>query len=261
MGGRPVKLFRKLAVGGLISGAFFLPAGTAAASPTGDTCIATGSGTTFVLTITIPQGAPGQGGFAFGGSGITIVNITIVNYTGTVSSAGLPANTSLERLLTSQLMPGPIVVDITTSGPFMGPFTVVPANFPPSSYFDPFSCAFGEAAAPSNAFSVDPRAVYDPLTNRWIVTTDVPGQGTMAFSDPPLRSVSSAAAAAAAPLVKSGKVVATKAGKVKLHLVPTAAGKAALAKAGMLKVPLKLTFTPTGGKPRTKTVTFTLRKK
>ena len=48
---------------------------------------------------------------------------------------------------------------------------------------------------------------------------------------------------------------------IALAIEPHTAGKAALAKAGMLKVPLKLTFTPTGGKPRTKTVTFTLRKK
>ena len=256
-----MKIFRKLAVGGLMSAAFFVPVINAAAAPTGDLCTASGSGTTFVLNITIPPSAPGQGGFAFGGSGITIVNITIHNYSGTPSSAGLPANTSLESLLPNQLAPGPIVIDITTSGPFTGPFNVVPANFPPSMYFDPFSCPLGGAVAPSNEFMVDPRVVYDPATNRWYVTTDVPGPGTVLFGDSPQRSESSRAAAAAAPLIKSGKVVATKAGKVKLPLVPTVAGKAALAKSGSLKVPLKITFTPTGGKAATKTVTFTLRKK
>lgn len=254
-------MFRKLAIGGLISAAFFVPVINASASPTGNTCTARESGTGAVLNIDIPPGAPGQGGFAFGGPGITIVNITIHNYSGTTSKAGLPANTSLEILLSNQLAPGPIVVDITASGPFTGPFNVVPANFPPSMYFDSFSCPFGGTMVPNNVFTVEPRAVYDATTNRWYVTTDVPGPGTLWFSDPPQRSVSSLAATAATPLVKSGKVVATKAGKVKLTLVPTAAGKAALAKSGSLKVPLKITFTPTGGKAATKTVTFTLRKK
>ena len=69
-------------VGGMFVPAAFLvaPAGAAGQVPTGDTCTAVGSGSSYTLTIVLPANAPPQGGFAFGVPG---AKVTGVKTTGT----------------------------------------------------------------------------------------------------------------------------------------------------------------------------------
>jgi hypothetical protein len=62
------------------------------------------------------------------------------------------------------------------------------------------------------------------------------------------------------PLVQSGKLSTSSAGKVKLTLKPTAAGNAALKKSGSIKVNLTIEFSPRSGPPANKLVTLTLKK-
>jgi hypothetical protein len=271
-----VTLLRRFLVCALVWGAFSIAVdGAAAKTLTGDTCSATGSGTSFTLTVNIPAGEPTQGGFAIGGPGVTIVVIVIVDHPGTMSTNGLPPLTSNELLLNSNPLTsgGMYQVNVMTSGPFSGPFNVVPANFPPTMYFPGFSCPLATgtgqpppvAGGPSNLFTPVVE-IYDPVTNTWQEVVNVPGPGTVEFNQvfAPLwlRSVAAVEGVdAAKPLIQSGKVVAKRAGKVKLTLRPTSAGQAILKQKGLLKVRLKITFTPNGGKLASKIVSVTLRAK
>ena len=64
-------------------------------------------------------------------------------------------------------------------------------------------------------------------------------------------------------LIARTRVVATKAGPVKVKIRPSKAGKKALRRKGRLRVKVKLTYTPTGGTARstTKRVTLKLKKR
>jgi len=52
-----------------------------------------------------------------------------------------------------------------------------------------------------------------------------------------------------------------KAGKVKVTLKPTAAGKKVLKKKGKIRQKVRITFTPTGGTPKSTTKTITIKRK
>jgi hypothetical protein len=60
-----------------------------------------------------------------------------------------------------------------------------------------------------------------------------------------------------------GKASVTKhaVGKVKLTLKPTSAGRKLLRKHARLKLKVTVTFTPTGGKPYTRTLTVTINRR
>ena len=63
------------------------------------------------------------------------------------------------------------------------------------------------------------------------------------------------------PLIKSVKVVAKRAGKVKLTFKPTKAGKKVLRKKGKLSARMKITFKPTGGTAKSTFKKITIKRR
>ncbi len=126
-------------------------------------------------------------------------------------------------------------------------------------------------ATPSNAFSVGSSITFG-ANGTATVTVVVPGPGVVTASDGATAGASTRAQIAQKKKKKKAKrkaliartrVVATKAGPVKVKIRPSKAGKKALRRKGRLRVKVKLTYTPTGGTARstTKRVTLKLKKK
>jgi ABC-type phosphate transport system substrate-binding protein len=106
---------------------------------------------------------------------------------------------------------------------------------------------------PSNLFSM-PKKSISSKTGGATISVKLPGAGK-------LELVGSAKNGKAK--IKVGRVVLTanKAGTFNLALKPSAAAKKVLRKKGRLKVKLTLTYTPTGGEPKTSTSALTLKLK
>ena len=114
---------------------------------------------------------------------------------------------------------------------------------------------------PSNDFDFLGPPQYTPDGSA-LLFTNAPGPGIFNGSQVgPQRKLAATTLGQATPLIRKIRVVVKKAGKVKLPVTPTAAGKAILEQKGSLKVRVKITFTPTGGKPASKTLSLTLRLK
>ena len=255
---------------GVVSGVFvpaaFLvaPAGAAGQVPTGDTCTAAGSGTSYALTIILPANAPQQGGFAFGARGVKVTNINIAGETGSLSTQNLPPNTTGQWLMSNTPRPGESVTAVlTTSGPVTGSFRVIAASSPPSStFFAQFLCPVSHGTpVPSNVFTVDQRVTYSSVAGAWHLLVTVPGPGTVTG----IQAVASAAGSKSKPLpskylIQSRRVVATGAGKFTLTLRPTAGGNAVLKKSGSIKLKMTVAFNPKDGKSAAKVLTLTLKK-
>ncbi len=117
--------------------------------------------------------------------------------------------------------------------------------------------------APSNTFTVGSSITFG-ANGTATMTITVPGPGVVTATDAPGATARAATARAAKPkkpraLIKPAKVVATKAGKVKLTIRPTPAGRKVLARRHRLTVKVRLTYTPTGGTPRSSVKQVTLR--
>lgn len=121
---------------------------------------------------------------------------------------------------------------------------------------------------PSNVFTVGSSITFG-ANGTATVTVVVPGPGVLTASDGSAGTASVRASAAAKKkakkkaLIATTKVIAKQAGKVKITIKPTAAGKKVLRRKGKLRVKVRLTFTPTGGAPRSqvKSVTLKVKKK
>ena len=97
------------------------------------------------------------------------------------------------------------------------------------------------------------------------ITITVPGPGVLQVAPTAGGSRAAFAKARAAkkkkPLIKTVKLNVAKAGKVKVTLKPTAAGKKVLKKKGKITQKMRITFTPTGGTPKSSTKTITIKRK
>jgi hypothetical protein len=240
------------------------PAGAMGQAPTGDTCTASGSGTSYTLSITLPPTASPQGGFAFGARGVKVTNIDISGDTGSLSTQNLPPNTTGQWLMSNTPRPGESVTAVlTTSGPVTGSFRVIAASSPPSSgFFAQFLCPVSHGTAvPGNVFTVDQHVTYNSVAGAWHLLVTVPGPGTVTG----IQAVASAAGSKSKPrpskyLIQARGVVATSAGKFTLTLRPTAGGNAALKKSGSIKLTMTVAFNPKDGKSAAKVVSLTLKK-
>jgi hypothetical protein len=232
-----------------------LVASQAPAAPSGDTCTATGNGTAYALAITLPSNAVEQGAFAVGAPGANVTGIKITGNPGTFSTANLPAGTSATWLLSdpTYVAPGSEVdAIVTTTHSVTGSFTVVPAtamtNGQAITYLDPVQCAIVKGTAPpSTKFSVQLHFTFSAGTWHFFVTVPGTGRVTIAGKSSP-------------KLLIRTRTIAVKSGKARLTIIPTAAGKTALAANGSLKLTLVVEFAPTGGKSATKSFAVTLRK-
>jgi len=230
----------------------------AVAVPSGDTCAANGSGTTYTLVVTVPGNAPEQGGFAIGApGGVTVTNVTVSGASGSPVTQNLPANTTAGWFGTTSAVPGSsITMAVTTSAAVSGSFNVVPTNSTHTTYFDPLPCALSTVTpAPSNKFTVQRPFTYSAGNGSWHSFVAVPGPGRLIFNH---RTV--AAKGTPRALIYGGKISVTKAGKVALTLRPTAAGKRQLAKTGLIRLDLSVEFSPRDGKPGNKVMSLTLKK-
>lgn len=242
---------------GVLGVALLAAASSAAVTGSGDICNATGSGTSYTLTIGIHAGAPQQFGFAFGAKGASVTNANIEGTDGTLSTSSVPANTTGAWLTQTPLKDTTYTVTLVTNANASGSFTVVPVG-PSSTYLAPFTCTIGHGVAlPSAAFTPQRTFVYDAKSSTWHERVTVPGAGLLSAA----QQVSANEVAAPKPLIESSKVTAHSAGTFALALRLTGAGKTALAAKGSIKVDLSITFLPKDGRSTTKTLAATLRAK
>src|SRR4051794_8182302 len=231
--------------------------GAAMSAPSGDTCSVTGTGTSYTVTINPPANAQEQGAFAFGGTSAKVTNIVIPATPGALNTSDVPSNTSAMWTLNATAVPGQsLTASIVTSAPITGSFSVVPADGNRTAWFDPVACSFPTAATvPSNKFTAKQKVTYNAKTGTWREAVVLPGPGKVIFAH---RTI--VQGGTPKPLIKTGKLSASKAGQVMLTLRPTAAGAAALSTTGKIKLSLNIEFSPTNGKPANKLVSLTLRK-
>jgi hypothetical protein len=116
----------------------------------------------------------------------------------------------------------------------------------------------GAFSAPSNLFSFGGTTISSARGTATL-TVDVPGAGRLALLA--TATVPEAAQARAARKVKVARVTrsVTGAGRVTLAIKPSPAAKRWLRKKRKLRTSVKLTYTPTGGTPRTQTRSVTLK--
>ena len=231
-------------------------AGGGVAAPSGDTCTATGNGTTYALQVTLPSTAVEQGAFAVGApGGVPITGIKDTGNPGTYSTQNLPANTGAVWVLTNPTYAAPgsqVILDVTTGQAVGGAFTVVPATAITTgqtiTYLDPIQCPIQKAAPPpSNRFTVQKRFLFSGGVWRFVVR--VPGEGRVTI-----------AGKSSPRLLIRTRTIPVAAGTTRLTIVPTAAGRTALAAGRALKLELVVEFKPRGGTPSTQTIAVALRK-
>jgi hypothetical protein len=118
------------------------------------------------------------------------------------------------------------------------------------------------SSTPSDNFTIAP-ASCTGVCHELVVKVTVPGPGAVSARDATTgsksRLLSSAKKKKNQPRIKPVKVTATKAGIVRLKLQLTKAGTKILKQKGKLKVPVRITFTPSGGTPKSMTVTVTFK--
>jgi hypothetical protein len=223
---------------------------TSTVSASADSCTVTGAGSNFALEITIPAGAPRQGGFVFEATGSSVSMVLIDGVSGSQSSLRLPHGaTALAQTSQSALPPGIVSVNVQTQGDFSGVFHVTPEGFPKTSTFlAAFSCAVPPADLASNAFSPQGSFTWSSALGGWRENVRVPGPGVLSFHSTESN-----------PLIASNGVVLQRGGVAALTIKPTPAGKAALARHRAIAVALTLVYTPNRGEPASKTITATLR--
>jgi len=106
---------------------------------------------------------------------------------------------------------------------------------------------------PSNVFTIASSIRFkNGIT---VLTVNVPGPGVLMAAQSAPASIRSTTARAItgrhpAPLIKTVRVKVMKKGKVALQLKATTAGKKVLHKRGKFTAKVRVTFTPTGGKPK-----------
>jgi hypothetical protein len=241
----------------LAVGATAVGSGAAIRAASGDTCTATGSGTSYTLSVTIPSGAPAQGGFAVGASGVILTNLTIQGDSGNRATTSLPQNTTLAEFAPRPLPTGIVTVNVQTADSYSGAFTVTPVDVPHTTFFDPISCALQTSSptTPSNKFTARKTVTYNRATGVWRAFVTVPGPGKITFVHRTL-----AAGGTPKPLIHGGRVAIAQAGTVALTLRLSPAGAAVLQRAGVVKLNLNIEFSPRNGKPANKVLSLALRK-
>jgi hypothetical protein len=238
----------------MFSASFAATAVAARTVATGDTCVANATGTQYTLTVSLPANAPQQDGFAVGAQGGAVTDLTIGGIPGTASTTGLPSGTQKAWLFGSpQGVPGAsVTINVQADTASAKSFTVAPYDQEHQTWFDAFTCPVSDLTKTTAAdFTIGNRFAYNARAHSWGFSITVSGAGTLAVSQN----------GGIKPLIMARRTKVTRAGAAKMTLATTAAGRAALAKTGVLKLRLSVTFSPADGtKPRTRTLSVTLRK-
>ncbi len=210
----------------------------------GLTCTATGKGTNWHLGVT--GASVPVGGYVAGFPGGTVTTFSIDGYPGQPDTTGLPPGTS--NGLFTQIPSGkPVVLDVTTSSPPTGPFTVAYINQAQTGYGPPFACPFGTGAS-DKALTVAVADVNGDGMPDLIVSA--PGSGTVVVEQTRPKKAR----------VKPERVSVTQAADVTVPLHANATGKSLLAKNGKFTARVKVTYTASDGTTASKTVSVTFSK-
>lgn len=260
--------FWSAGAGALVSLAVLVPTSAATSrTPSGDTCAATGSGTSYALVVTLPSSASEQGAFAFGAPGLVVKSINAPGNPGTFSTKGLPAKTTGSWVLASPTPPGSsFSASLTTSQPVTGSFNVVPAMssgtaMTAMTYLDPIPCEVSKVTIRVGKLTVASHATYVSAIRAWHLAVTINGAGVVsAIELEPTVGTLTPAQKTAKSRVQARSKGLKSAGTLTLTLKPTSVGLAALRKSGSIKVKLTVSFSPTGGKPGSKIVSLTLKK-
>jgi hypothetical protein len=253
-----------IAVGAIVLAAYLAQSSGAsvAATPSGDTCTATGSGTSYTLSVTLGANSPAQSGFAIGTSARHVTNIEGSGQMGQFGTSSVPPGTTGELILGTAAVPGESTsLAVTTSGAVKDHFTLVPQSSSPGTVFAAISCPLEQTSVPKSNFTVNPHPVYSAAAKRWHLVVAIPGAGMVSAQQPePTVGTAGSASVTAPALVVTKRAGLKTAGKVTLILRTTPKGEARLASTGALTLKLAVTYDPTGGKSATKMLQLTLRK-
>ncbi|MDP1877779.1 MAG: FG-GAP repeat protein [Actinomycetota bacterium] len=245
---------QRLFVAGLAFGLVLGSGGAARADDADLTCEATGKGTGWSLGVNGPS-VP-VGGYVAGYPDGTITGFSIDGFPGQPDTTGLPPGTS--NGLFTQIPAGTdVVLQVITSSPPGGPFTVAFINQGQTGYGPAFSCPFASGpGSGGDGFSVAVADFNADGTPDLVV--NAPGAGTF-FVEQSFPGRSGIADRAKTALVAPAKAVVKKAGKVTIALRATTAGRAALAKDGRFTVRMKVTFKGKDGTASSETVKVTFK--
>jgi hypothetical protein len=171
----------------------------------------------------------------------------------TISLAAGASRTGVDAQLARPTTTGPVTpgqAESGTSGQAAPSPTPAPAPTP-------------TVKPPSNVFAIGSRITFE--NGITVLTVNVPGPGVLTAAQSAPAGVRSTTARAAngkrfTPLIKTVRVKVNKRGKVALQLKATAAGRKVLRKRGKFTAKVRITFTPTGGKPKSVVQTVTVKR-
>jgi hypothetical protein len=229
-------------------------AGTTQAAPSGDTCSYTASGGVNSVKITTAGGAE-QYGFAFATPGLALTNVVIPGQNGNFTTAKLPASTS-GAWISDTPMTGTISATLSGNGALSGPVVVVPSASGQNSYFDPITCKAGIPTEKTVSFTVNHRATYSKAARGWHLVATIPVPGTVSAKQTLATSISDRPD----PDVLVKREALKTGGKVTLLVRTTPRGDRVLAREGVLKIKLTVTFDARDGRENHKTFSLALRR-
>ena len=244
-------------IGVLASCAIFAgAAGARVQVPSGDTCAFSGSANQYTVNVRVAAGSQ-QSGLAFGAPGLTISNISISGNNGSMTTAGLPPNTTAAWTSDTALT-GTVAATLTVSGTATGPFVVAPADASSQgSYMDAVTCTAAVPVAKSVSIAVSSTATYSAKVKAWHLTVIVPSTGHISAVQP---HAPNTALRIFKPVVIVRDFATKGGGHFALTLTPTPHGSALLRAKGSITLNLRVTFNAVNGQTAHQTVTLTLRK-
>jgi hypothetical protein len=246
---------RKLAIA-LAAAAFLAPAATAhTTAVSGDTCTYSGNNSTYTVNIVSGAGAQ-QTGFAFGGNGLTISNVSVSGKNGNYTTTNLPANTTAGWSSDEQLT-GSVAATLTVSGSLTGNIVIVPTG---GTAYNAVTCALRTNPAKA-ALSIHVKApLYVKTARAWHMLVSVPVAGTLSAVQPLATNITPIKQLKAKALVQTHSIGTKTGGMLTLTLRPTSSGSTVLATKSVIKVKLRVTFNAMDGRTAQKTVSIALRR-
>src|SRR5579862_6233548 len=247
---------KKLAIA-LAASAFIVPAANAQTQAvSGDTCTYSGSGPTYTVNIVSGAGAQ-QTGFAFGGNGLTISNVSISGKNGNYTTTNLPAGTTAGWTSDEQLT-GSIVATLTASGTLAGGIVVAPMGS--STPYNSISCSLRTNPA-KPALDIHVKAPrYIATARAWHLLVSVPVAGTLSAVQSIATSITPVNLLKTKALVQTHSIGTKTGGMLTLTLRPTSSGSTVLASKNVIRLKLRVTFDSMDGRTTHKTVSLALRK-
>ncbi len=139
-----MRRFGVLLVAAGVAGAVAMSAGARVATPSGDTCTATGGNDVYTLDINVAANAA-QYNYVPEPPAVTS-SATIPGANGDFAEGSKPSNTNGQWLSDTPLT-GSVDVTLNTSGTVTGPIMIVPGSSSLTHYWDPVTCRVSSSVA------------------------------------------------------------------------------------------------------------------